>query len=107
MRTIPIPPSGPTNGCVSNSRATTVSLSRCNNENEWYQIHENIIRKSNTKYSAPSTNYGKYVLPLASGFDLLLFSHLVRIYKDKADNICYYLGPRSLASSSLAVWNSE
>uniref|UniRef100_A0A665TJN9 Dedicator of cytokinesis 3 n=1 Tax=Echeneis naucrates TaxID=173247 RepID=A0A665TJN9_ECHNA len=30
----------------------------CNNENEWYQIHENIIRKSNTKYSAPSTNYG-------------------------------------------------
>lgn len=38
------------------------SLSRCNNENEWYQIHENIIRKSNTKYSAPSTNYGKYVI---------------------------------------------
>uniref|UniRef100_A0A8C5C3S4 Dedicator of cytokinesis 3 n=1 Tax=Gadus morhua TaxID=8049 RepID=A0A8C5C3S4_GADMO len=30
----------------------------CNNENEWFQIHENIIRKSNTKYSAPSTNYG-------------------------------------------------
>uniref|UniRef100_A0A3Q1HX29 Uncharacterized protein n=1 Tax=Anabas testudineus TaxID=64144 RepID=A0A3Q1HX29_ANATE len=30
----------------------------CNNENEWCQIHENIIRKSNTKYSAPSTNYG-------------------------------------------------
>uniref|UniRef100_A0A8C9YVA3 Dedicator of cytokinesis 3 n=1 Tax=Sander lucioperca TaxID=283035 RepID=A0A8C9YVA3_SANLU len=30
----------------------------CNNENEWYQIQENIIRKSNTKYSAPSTNYG-------------------------------------------------
>uniref|UniRef100_A0A3Q4GUY2 Dedicator of cytokinesis 3 n=1 Tax=Neolamprologus brichardi TaxID=32507 RepID=A0A3Q4GUY2_NEOBR len=33
-------------------------LSRCNNENEWYQIHENIIRKSSTKYTAPSTNYG-------------------------------------------------
>ncbi|XP_058229953.1 dedicator of cytokinesis protein 3 isoform X2 [Hemibagrus wyckioides] len=30
----------------------------CNNENEWYQIHENIIRKSSTKYTAPSTNYG-------------------------------------------------
>uniref|UniRef100_A0A3Q3F4H7 Dedicator of cytokinesis 3 n=1 Tax=Labrus bergylta TaxID=56723 RepID=A0A3Q3F4H7_9LABR len=30
----------------------------CNNENEWYQVHDNIIRKSNTKYSAPSTNYG-------------------------------------------------
>ncbi|XP_043933928.1 dedicator of cytokinesis protein 3 [Protopterus annectens] len=30
----------------------------CNNENEWHQIHENIIRKSSTKYSAPSTNYG-------------------------------------------------
>uniref|UniRef100_A0AAQ4QWB1 Dedicator of cytokinesis 3 n=1 Tax=Gasterosteus aculeatus aculeatus TaxID=481459 RepID=A0AAQ4QWB1_GASAC len=30
----------------------------CNNENEWHQIQENIIRKSNTKYSAPSTNYG-------------------------------------------------
>lgn len=30
----------------------------CNNESEWYQIHENIIRKSSTKYSAPSTNYG-------------------------------------------------
>uniref|UniRef100_A0A673X123 Dedicator of cytokinesis 3 n=1 Tax=Salmo trutta TaxID=8032 RepID=A0A673X123_SALTR len=24
----------------------SLSLSRCNNENEWYQIHENIIRKS-------------------------------------------------------------
>ncbi|KAF3690419.1 Dedicator of cytokinesis protein 3 Modifier of cell adhesion Presenilin-binding protein [Channa argus] len=31
---------------------------RCNNENEWHQIHENIIRKSSTKYTAPSTNYG-------------------------------------------------
>ncbi|XP_053152394.1 dedicator of cytokinesis protein 3 isoform X4 [Hemicordylus capensis] len=30
----------------------------CNNENEWYQIHENIIRKSSTKYTAPSSNYG-------------------------------------------------
>ncbi|KAK2861514.1 hypothetical protein Q5P01_001047 [Channa striata] len=30
----------------------------CNNENEWSQIHENIIRKSSTKYTAPSTNYG-------------------------------------------------
>ncbi|XP_053723434.1 dedicator of cytokinesis protein 3-like isoform X2 [Synchiropus splendidus] len=30
----------------------------CNNENEWYQIHENIIRKSSTKYTAPSTSYG-------------------------------------------------
>ncbi|KAJ4927345.1 hypothetical protein JOQ06_015078 [Pogonophryne albipinna] len=30
----------------------------CNNENEWYQIHENIIRKSSTKYTVPSTNYG-------------------------------------------------
>uniref|UniRef100_A0A673X1L2 Dedicator of cytokinesis 3 n=1 Tax=Salmo trutta TaxID=8032 RepID=A0A673X1L2_SALTR len=36
----------------------SLSLSRCNNENEWYQIHENIIRKSSTKYTAPSTNYG-------------------------------------------------
>uniref|UniRef100_A0A7N8XV04 Dedicator of cytokinesis protein 3-like n=1 Tax=Mastacembelus armatus TaxID=205130 RepID=A0A7N8XV04_9TELE len=33
-------------------------ICRCNNENEWYQIHENIIRKSSTKYTAPSTNYG-------------------------------------------------
>ncbi|RXM95724.1 Dedicator of cytokinesis protein 3, partial [Acipenser ruthenus] len=32
--------------------------SSCNNENEWCQIHENIIRKSSTKYTAPSTNYG-------------------------------------------------
>ncbi|XP_062826144.1 dedicator of cytokinesis protein 3 isoform X3 [Anolis carolinensis] len=30
----------------------------CNNENEWFQIHENIIRKSSTKYTAPSSNYG-------------------------------------------------
>uniref|UniRef100_A0A8C6LEW6 Dedicator of cytokinesis 3 n=1 Tax=Nothobranchius furzeri TaxID=105023 RepID=A0A8C6LEW6_NOTFU len=30
----------------------------CNNENEWYQIHENIIRKSSNKYTAPSINYG-------------------------------------------------
>lgn len=40
----------------------SLSLCRCNNENEWYQIHENIVRKSNTKYSAPSTNYGKSVI---------------------------------------------
>ncbi|XP_075430307.1 dedicator of cytokinesis protein 3 isoform X1 [Ascaphus truei] len=33
----------------------------CNNENEWYQIHENIIRKSSTKYSTPSSNYGLIV----------------------------------------------
>lgn len=39
-------------------------VSRCNNENEWYQIHENIIRKSSTKYTAPSTNYGKTVTAL-------------------------------------------
>lgn len=59
-----IPPSGLTNGCVVNSPAylslLSLSLLRCNNENEWYQVHENIIRKSNTKYSAPSTNYGNY-----------------------------------------------
>ncbi|XP_066414386.1 dedicator of cytokinesis protein 3 isoform X2 [Molothrus aeneus] len=30
----------------------------CTNENEWCQIHENIIRKSSTKYTAPSSNYG-------------------------------------------------
>ncbi|OCT85677.1 hypothetical protein XELAEV_18023848mg [Xenopus laevis] len=33
----------------------------CNNENEWYQIHENIIRKTSTKYSTPSSNYGLMV----------------------------------------------
>uniref|UniRef100_A0A8D3CZJ6 Dedicator of cytokinesis 3 n=1 Tax=Scophthalmus maximus TaxID=52904 RepID=A0A8D3CZJ6_SCOMX len=51
-------PSKSTNGCVANIPTHLPFLSRCNNENEWYQIHENIIRKSNTKYSAPSTNYG-------------------------------------------------
>ncbi|XP_068171002.1 dedicator of cytokinesis protein 3 isoform X4 [Antennarius striatus] len=30
----------------------------CNNESEWHQIHENIIRRSSTKYTAPSTSYG-------------------------------------------------
>lgn len=30
----------------------------CNNESEWTQIHENIIRKSSTKYSAPSASHG-------------------------------------------------
>ncbi|KAK7916336.1 hypothetical protein WMY93_012097 [Mugilogobius chulae] len=29
----------------------------CNNENEWYQIHENIIRKS-AQNTTPSNNYG-------------------------------------------------
>uniref|UniRef100_A0A670IL87 Dedicator of cytokinesis 3 n=1 Tax=Podarcis muralis TaxID=64176 RepID=A0A670IL87_PODMU len=37
---------------------TRLYFFRCNNENEWYQIHENIIRKSSTKYTAPSSNYG-------------------------------------------------
>ncbi|KAB1264084.1 Dedicator of cytokinesis protein 3, partial [Camelus dromedarius] len=31
---------------------------RCNNESEWSQIHENIIRKSSAKYSAPSASHG-------------------------------------------------
>uniref|UniRef100_A0A8C6PSX6 Dedicator of cytokinesis 3 n=1 Tax=Nothobranchius furzeri TaxID=105023 RepID=A0A8C6PSX6_NOTFU len=45
--------------CVVNGPTQLLCFSlRCNNENEWYQVHENIIRKSNTKYSAPSTNYG-------------------------------------------------
>uniref|UniRef100_A0A8B9KNQ8 Dedicator of cytokinesis 3 n=1 Tax=Astyanax mexicanus TaxID=7994 RepID=A0A8B9KNQ8_ASTMX len=43
---------------VSSADALTHMLTVCNNENEWYQIHENIIRKSSTKYTAPSTNYG-------------------------------------------------
>ncbi|XP_025311786.3 dedicator of cytokinesis protein 3 isoform X3 [Canis lupus dingo] len=30
----------------------------CNNESEWSQIHENIIRKSSAKYSAPSASHG-------------------------------------------------
>ncbi|XP_076864277.1 dedicator of cytokinesis protein 3 isoform X2 [Brachyhypopomus gauderio] len=30
----------------------------CNNESEWYQIHESIIRKPSSKFTAPSTNYG-------------------------------------------------
>ncbi|XP_031199519.1 dedicator of cytokinesis protein 3 isoform X5 [Mastomys coucha] len=30
----------------------------CNNESEWTQIHENIIRKSSAKYSAPSASHG-------------------------------------------------
>uniref|UniRef100_A0AAQ5ZQI3 Dedicator of cytokinesis 3 n=1 Tax=Amphiprion ocellaris TaxID=80972 RepID=A0AAQ5ZQI3_AMPOC len=30
----------------------------CNNENEWYQIHENIIRKSSTKYTLPGASPG-------------------------------------------------
>ncbi|XP_077433712.1 dedicator of cytokinesis protein 3-like isoform X3 [Vanacampus margaritifer] len=30
----------------------------CNNESEWYQIHENIMRKSSTKYSAAGNNSG-------------------------------------------------
>ncbi|KAG5279466.1 hypothetical protein AALO_G00078090 [Alosa alosa] len=38
-----------------------IKVFTCNNENDWYQIQENIIRKSNTKYSAPSTNYGLIV----------------------------------------------
>ncbi|KAI4786875.1 hypothetical protein KUCAC02_036837, partial [Chaenocephalus aceratus] len=29
----------------------------CNNENEWYQIHENIIRKSSTKYTVSSSPF--------------------------------------------------
>ncbi|KAJ8264806.1 hypothetical protein COCON_G00139050 [Conger conger] len=33
----------------------------CNNENEWHQIHENIIRKSSTKYTTPSSSYGLIV----------------------------------------------
>ncbi|XP_062923856.1 dedicator of cytokinesis protein 3 isoform X7 [Mobula hypostoma] len=33
----------------------------CNNENEWHQIHENIIRKSSNKYTAASSNYGMII----------------------------------------------
>uniref|UniRef100_A0A8U8C2F6 Uncharacterized protein n=1 Tax=Geospiza parvula TaxID=87175 RepID=A0A8U8C2F6_GEOPR len=40
------------------SKADLFFSFRCTNENEWCQIHENIIRKSSTKYTAPSSNYG-------------------------------------------------
>ncbi|XP_078730963.1 dedicator of cytokinesis protein 3 isoform X3 [Lampetra fluviatilis] len=33
----------------------------CNNENEWHQIQDNIIKKSSTKYNPASSNYGLIV----------------------------------------------
>lgn len=32
---------------------------RCNTESEWSQIHENIIKKANSRYNLSSSNTGK------------------------------------------------
>lgn len=32
---------------------------RCNTESEWYQIHENIIKKANSRYNLSGSNTGK------------------------------------------------
>lgn len=32
---------------------------RCNTESEWYQIHENIIKKLNARYNLTSSNAGE------------------------------------------------
>lgn len=33
---------------------------RCNTESEWYQIHENIIKKLNARYNLTGSNAGEY-----------------------------------------------
>lgn len=87
----------------------TVFLSRCNNENEWYQIHENIIRKSNTKYSAPSTNYGKYVvsanlLPLSTALDLHLLFFCSEFKEQDAQHLLLMiLSKAALSTHSVTV----
>lgn len=32
---------------------------RCNTESEWFQIHENIIKKANSRYNLSGSNTGK------------------------------------------------
>lgn len=39
-------------------------FSRCNTESEWYQIHENIIKKLNARYNLTGSNAGECVPPL-------------------------------------------
>lgn len=56
---------------------------RCNNENEWYQIHENIIRKSSNKYTAPSNNYGKSLFDCIWCINLLFYRLINKIIKAK------------------------
>lgn len=36
-------------------------LHRCNTESEWYQIHENIIKKLNARYNLTGSNAGECV----------------------------------------------
>ncbi|MGH0125600.1 UNVERIFIED_CONTAM: hypothetical protein FKN15_010366 [Acipenser sinensis] len=40
------------------SYITVLTCSRCNTENEWYQIQENIIRKVNARYNLTGSNTG-------------------------------------------------
>ncbi|XP_012575758.1 PREDICTED: dedicator of cytokinesis protein 3 isoform X4 [Condylura cristata] len=43
---------------VKEEKDFVLKVYTCNNESEWSQIHENIIRKSSAKYSAPSASHG-------------------------------------------------
>lgn len=41
---------------------------RCNTESEWSQIHENIIKKANSRYNLSGSNTGKTLLSLSADF---------------------------------------
>ncbi|XP_061418833.1 LOW QUALITY PROTEIN: dedicator of cytokinesis protein 4 [Lethenteron reissneri] len=47
--------------CRRAEREFMLKVYTCSNENDWHQIHENIIRKSSSKYNTVSSNYGLLV----------------------------------------------
>lgn len=48
------------------------NFSRCNTESDWYQIHENIIKKLNARYNLTGSNAGEsfaaFLFCFLSGF---------------------------------------
>uniref|UniRef100_UPI00358E5EA5 dedicator of cytokinesis protein 4 isoform X3 n=1 Tax=Myxine glutinosa TaxID=7769 RepID=UPI00358E5EA5 len=43
---------------LRDEREFVLKVFTCSNESEWHQMHENIVKKSNTKYYPASSNYG-------------------------------------------------
>ena len=44
---------------------------RCTTESEWHQIHENIIKKANSRYNLSGSNSGRHAAILSPACVLL------------------------------------
>ena len=74
---------------------------RCNTESEWYQIHENIIKKLNARYNLTGSNAGEYMAlsdSLHLSFQWLCF---ICLWRRKLSALCF-----SLYSLPKSAWSA-